>query len=355
GSLFALEDAIDIAGREAKLLDVIGTVGDQAAGGGEVAFIVDRGQPVPRRKRDDQIAMNDRQRAPCQYQTAIRAPCEGRKRALHLPGVAPADGAQPHPKRRRHGLNCAPQANPGRYGGIANDCYSRHTWRNLLEHLQPFRADAVFIRGKTGDVATRPRQTIDEARADRIGGDHEHDRHVGCRAPQWPHRRAARGEDHVRRKRDEFRGIFASVVLVACGPAIVDLNVVPDSPAQLLQPLQKCRVASLHLGIIGGVGHERAYAPHALGLLRTHRERPRCRSAAEQRYELAPAHHSITSSARATKIGETSKPKALAVLRLTTNSNLVPCSTGRSAGFDPLRILSTKVAERYQVSLRLTE
>ena len=50
---FALEDAIDIAGREAKLLDVIGTVGDQVAGGGEVAFIVDRGQPVPCRKRDD--------------------------------------------------------------------------------------------------------------------------------------------------------------------------------------------------------------------------------------------------------------------------------------------------------------
>jgi len=51
--LLALEDAIDIAGREAKLLDVIGTVGDQVAGGGEVAFIVDRGQPVPCRKRDD--------------------------------------------------------------------------------------------------------------------------------------------------------------------------------------------------------------------------------------------------------------------------------------------------------------
>src|SRR2546430_16410441 len=99
--------------------------------------------------------------------------------------------------------------------------------------------------------------------------------------------------------------------------------------------------------------------PHPAGLL-LRNKRPRYRRCdrrrptAKQRDELSP-RHSITSSARASKIGETSKPKALAVLRLTTNSNLVPCSTGKSAGFAPLRILSTKVAERYQVYLRLTE
>jgi hypothetical protein len=74
----------------------------------------------------------------------------------------------------------------------------------------------------------------------------------------------------------------------------------------------------------------------------------------EQRDELATLH-SITSSARASEIGETSNPKVLAVFRLTTNSNLVPCWTGKSAGFAPLRILSTKLAERYHTSLRLTE
>src|SRR5437899_844251 len=96
----------------------------------------------------------------------------------------------------------------------------------------------------------------------------------------------------------------------------------------------------------------RSMVPHCDATAST--RAPRYRRAAEKRDELA-ACHSITSSARASKIGETSKPKALAVLRLTTNSNLVPCSTGKSAGFAPLRILSTKVAERYQVSLRLTE
>lgn len=49
----------------------------------------------------------------------------------------------------------------------------------------------------------------------------------------------------------------------------------------------------------------------------------------------------ITSSARASTAGGIVRPSALAVLRLITNSNFVGCSMGRSAGFAPLRILST--------------
>src|SRR5262249_38830825 len=48
--------------------------------------------------------------------------------------------------------------------------------------------------------------------------------------------------------------------------------------------------------------------------------------------------HSITSSARVSNVGGTSRPSALAVLRLITNSNLVGCITGKSAGFAPLRM-----------------
>jgi hypothetical protein len=50
------------------------------------------------------------------------------------------------------------------------------------------------------------------------------------------------------------------------------------------------------------------------------------------------AVHSITSSARASSIGGTSRLSALAVCKLMTNSNLVDCTTGRCAGFAPLRI-----------------
>src|SRR3954447_908116 len=41
--------------------------------------------------------------------------------------------------------------------------------------------------------------------------------------------------------------------------------------------------------------------------------------------------YSITSSARASNVGGTMMPSALAVLRLITSLNLVDCSTGRSA------------------------
>src|SRR5215469_2182191 len=76
-------------------------------------------------------------------------------------------------------------------------------------------------------------------------------------------------------------------------------------------------------------------------LLRARRERPRGCRAPEQRDELAALHHSITSSARARSVAGTSRPSALAVLRLITSSYFVGACTGRSAGFSPLRIRST--------------
>src|SRR6516162_5200331 len=100
------------------------------------------------------------------------------------------------------------------------------------------------------------------------------------------------------------------------------------------------RDAGLSFRIVGGEVHEYANAPHALSLLRARCERPRNRRAAEQRDERAPPH-SITSSARASSVGGTSRPSVLAVLRLITSSNLIGCSTGRSAGFAPLRMRST--------------
>src|SRR5262249_36594006 len=84
------------------------------------------------------------------------------------------------------------------------------------------------------------------------------------------------------------------------------------------QPLAKCgdgpRVAALGRSGVDEPDHRHRR------LLRAHRERPRSR-AAEQRDELPPLH-SITSSARASSIGGTSRSRALAVLRLMTSSYL---------------------------------
>ena len=49
---------------------------------------------------------------------------------------------------------------------------------------------------------------------------------------------------------------------------------------------------------------------------------------------------SMTLSARESNVAGTSMPSDLAVCRLMTNSNLVDCATGKSAGLAPLRILA---------------
>ena len=56
---------------------------------------------------------------------------------------------------------------------------------------------------------------------------------------------------------------------------------------------------------------------------------------------LVEQAYSMTRSARTSTDGGIVRPSAFAVLRLIANSNFVGCSTGRSAGLAPLRILST--------------
>ena len=102
------------------------------------------------------------------------------------------------------------------------------------------------------------------ARVDRIGYENEHDRHGACCASQWLDSSAARREDDVRCKGHQFRR--ASINFIACGPTVVDLDVLSDGPTQLLQTLQKCRVSVLRLGIIRAVRHEHGHAPHGFGL-----------------------------------------------------------------------------------------
>ena len=96
--------------------------------------------------------------------------------AFDLAGVANADRVHLHPERLRRGLDGAELRDAGGIDGIAKHCRARHTWRDLLEKLQPFPAHTVFENHKTGDVAARPGQAIDDAGADRIGYAHKHDR-----------------------------------------------------------------------------------------------------------------------------------------------------------------------------------
>ena len=78
--------------------------------------------------------------------------------------------------------------------------------------------------------------------------------------------------------------------------------------------------------------------------------KPSCEQRSEATLLTDPLHtwrgchcpgYLITASARSRIDWGIVIPRAFIVLKLTTNSNLAGCSTGRSPGFAPLRILST--------------
>jgi hypothetical protein len=75
----------------------------------------------------------------------------------------------------------------------------------------------------------------------------------------------------------------------ACVPTIINPHVAADGPTQFGQPLRERSDSSRCLRIVCGYIHQHTNAPHAFGLLRPRRERPRSRTANE-RHELAPFH-----------------------------------------------------------------
>src|SRR5262249_25754113 len=133
---------------------------------------------------------------------------------------------------------------------------------------------------------------------------------------------------------------------VSLAPANVYPDIATVQPTELAERLiEHCEVGPTDR-IAFGIRRHHADAPHAVALLRPRRDRPRRRRVATKEREEGAAvhrraHHAITMSARRWKEGGNSMPSALAVLRLIANSNFVGCSTGRSAGFSPLRMRPT--------------
>ena len=130
------------------------------------------------------------------------------------------------------------------------------------------------------------------------------------------------------------RKLLETFSLASCIPAL------DNKVAALLVPVISESLDQLVVKAFMSVG-DKSDPPNFSCPLRARRERPGYCPAAEQSDELAPRAHSITSSARASKVAGTSRPSALAVFRLIISSYLVGACTGRSAGFSPLRMRST--------------
>ena len=105
---------------------------------------------------------------------------------------------------------------------------------------------------------------------------------------------------------------------LAASPPDFELKVAAFGPAQFLKGLPESLQFGLTFRIICLKRDQYSDASCFFMLLRTRRERPHRRSAAEQRDKFA-SPHSMTSSALASRVGGTVSPRAFAVLRLITS------------------------------------
>src|SRR5262249_653040 len=88
--------------------------------------------------------------------------------AFNLVVVAHIDWADLNLEQWGHGLDGDKLAGPGTLGGFPKDRHPRHAWRDLLEQFQPLHSHGEFHGHEAGDVASRPRQALDQAVVDRI-------------------------------------------------------------------------------------------------------------------------------------------------------------------------------------------
>src|SRR5262249_50681663 len=150
------------------------------------------------------------------------------------------------------------------------------------------------------------------------------------------------GEHRHRHSTQLFRHRLQRLELITA-PAVFDLDVLPLDEVGISQATAES--SGEMRGVVRATADEISDHWHST-CLRARYERPRHRPS-EQRDEVAARDHSITSSARASSAGGTSRPRAFAVLRLIRSSNLVGSSTGKSPAFTPFNILATYAAARW--------
>jgi hypothetical protein len=172
-------------------------------------------------------------------------------------------------------------SNLGWAGGVKHQPYSRRPRHSILEKLdalagQPFE---TLHHRYAGDVAARPRQTGDQAGADRVTGHQDHWNGRG-HSLEGADRKVTNCDQDIRLELHQLGGEVGQEVVAALAEAIVDDDVLPLDIAELHQPLAKSR----HLGRISGRSSSPDPAdPRDLRrLLRAPIERPRATCAANE-------------------------------------------------------------------------
>src|SRR5262249_28210489 len=158
----------------------------------------------------------------------------------------------------------------------------------------------------------------------------KHYRHRAGLAMHCRQGRCIAGENDIWLERKKLGCMGAQAVGIAGPETHVELNVLDPTP--LAQSAPDRREARRRQRAALSHGNQPPDARPPLRLLGVRHKWPRGHTA-EPCDELAAAGHSMTASARASRVDGMSRPSAFAAFKLITSSTLVPCWTGRSLGF----------------------
>src|SRR5262245_8876406 len=185
-------------------------------------------------------------------------------------------------------------------------------WDHFMQQFESLRSYRHVPSGYPGHVATWSMQAGDKSQFDRVQSyvEDDWDRGGRCLGRQCSGG-TGRHSNHSHLTTNQIvRQRRKSIVPTLC-PAIFNRHVPAFDITGFFQALveggQTERVGLARAGADAS-NHRHRW------LLRPRRYRPRRRRTTEQRDELAPPDHSITSSARASSVAGTSRPSARAVL-----------------------------------------
>ncbi len=227
-------------------------------------------------------------------------------------------------------------------GRAADVHHALDRWRGRLEQLESLAEQVERKVGHACHIRAGARETVDEPELDRVGGPDHDDRdrlrhfHGGTHGGT-----PGRHDDEVDIQGDQLGGERRRAVHLSFRVSLFEEKVVSLDIAAFAQQLLEGLVRRGVFGVVRRPHADHANAPHFPGALT-----PRARRRTEQHAccdadEHASIDHRITSSARSSSACGIVMPSALAVFRLITSSNLDACSTGRSRGWAPRKILST--------------
>jgi hypothetical protein len=183
-------------------------------------------------------------------------------------------------KRAGPCLNLAHLLHGAGIADIGQDRQPVETWDHLAQEFESLASKVGLLKRHSGDVAARPRQTRDEAGANRVPRHCKDDRDDRCRLLCRNNRYGGVRHKSVHLKPDKLSRDLSGALGASLGPAILDRDSATIDPAKFAQ--------SPHKGdnplTLGRRRVRAQISDHRRGrLLRARRERPGGRRAAERR------------------------------------------------------------------------